>query len=125
MSERPDFIAIAEAGWDGAPPDWVLRLAEECQATSQRRAAQKIGRSDAAVSGVLRNSYAGSLTAMEELVRGALMAVTVDCPALGSIPTNTCAAWRAKARAFSGHNRLRVQMFHACKGCPVYQRSHP
>jgi hypothetical protein len=123
VTERPDFVAIAREGWNGAPPDWVLRLAEECQETSQRRAAQRIGRSDAAVSGVLRNTYGGSLTALEELVRGALMSETVDCPALGHIGTNTCAAWRAKARNFSGHNRLRVQMFHACKGCPVYRRT--
>lgn len=122
MIERPDFLAIAEEGWNGRVPDWVRRLAEECQETSQRRAARLIGRSDAVVAGVLRNTYGADTKGIEELVRGALMAETVDCPALGDIPTNTCAAWRSKARNFSGHNRLRLQMFHACKACPVFRR---
>jgi hypothetical protein len=59
------------------------------------------------------------MLAVEELVRGVLMGATVDCPALGELPTSDCLTWRQRSKAFSGHNALRVQMYRACHRCPV------
>lgn len=111
---------IARAAWGGAPPDWVLRMAEACEATSQAKVARKLGYSDSVVSAVLRRKYAGRMDLVEEQVRGHLMAAVVDCPQLGRIGTPVCRDWRDKAGSFSGHNALRVAMFRACTRCPRF-----
>lgn len=113
---------IAVAAWGDPPPDWIEALARECAATSQNAAAKRLGRSASLVSTVLRGSYRGDMAAVEERVRGVLMASTVDCPALGTIPTHECQDWQAKARRFNGVNALRVAMFRACRRCPRAKR---
>lgn len=115
-----DPVETARRCWPDLP-DWVEALAEACRATSQSRVADRIGRSPALVSQVLRRKYAGDLRAVEDLVRGALMAGTVDCPALGRLPTHECRGWMAKARAFGNTNALRVQMYRACQACPRFR----
>ncbi|MCA8880368.1 MAG: hypothetical protein KDA73_10540 [Rhodobacteraceae bacterium] len=109
---------IARAAWGAAPPDWIEVLARACARTSQNQVAKRLGRSASLVSTVLRGSYRGDMAAVEERVRGVLMARTVDCPALGTIPAQVCQDWRARARSFAGVNALRVQMFRACRNCP-------
>lgn len=116
------FVQTACDSWGGAPPDWVLRLAEEADRTSQNRAAQTIGYTAAVVHGVLRNSYGGSTALVEERVRGALMNATVPCPALGHIGTHICRNWRDRAKRFSSHNALSVQMYRACQRCPRFRK---
>ena len=54
----------------------------------------------------------------EDCVRGVFMNGTVECPALGSIPSNECHDWRKKSRQFGNANMLRVRMFRACNHCP-------
>lgn len=105
-------------GWPEGAPDWVVRLAEECAASSQNKVAVRLGRSAALVSQVLKNKYSGDLAAVEELVRGVFMAATIECPALGRIPSNECQKWRAKARRYSPANMMRVNMYRACTRCP-------
>jgi hypothetical protein len=114
------FTDIARAAWGPDAPEWVMRLAEECEKSSQNKVAKQIKRSAALVSNVLRGKYGGDLVAVEDLVRGAFMAETIDCPALGPIPKHECRDWRGKAAKFSAHNALRVQMFRACNRCPVH-----
>ncbi|MGC9368677.1 MAG: hypothetical protein ACP5DX_03960 [Paracoccaceae bacterium] len=111
-------VEAARAAWGDALPDWVLRLAEECADTSQNKAAQRIGKSGALVSQVLRNKYPAPLAPIEETVRGVLMAEVIVCPALGDLPRNECQDWRKRARHFSPVNTLRVRMFRACSRCP-------
>jgi len=113
------FVETATAHWGRDLPDWVRRLAEEADATSQNRAARRIGYTAGALSGVFRNSYGASMAGIEEQVRGVLMKKTVTCPVMGEIGTHDCRAWRQRARAFSSHNALSVQMFRACKRCPL------
>ncbi len=79
---------VARQHWGEPLPDWIARLAEECEATSQRQAAERIRYSAGLVSNVLRNRYTGDMAGVEEAVRGALMGDTVTCPELGpSRPT--------------------------------------
>lgn len=113
-----DALSTAREAWGADLPDWVERLAEACVASSQAKVAEEIGRSGAVVSQVLRRKYPGSMPAIEELVRGALMGDVVECPALGLLPTHECQGWRRRARVFAGHNALRVQMYRACVQCP-------
>ncbi|MEQ5870221.1 hypothetical protein J4E08_09955 [Sagittula sp. NFXS13] len=108
----------ATSGWGVDMPAWVRALAEECDRTSQNKAAARIGRSGSLVSTVLANKYGGSTDVVEDLVRGALMSETVSCPMLGAIDKKTCHDWRKRAGRFSARNTRAVQMFRACSRCP-------
>lgn len=111
-------LDVARLHWAAPLPDWVEALARACTETSQNKVAARLGRSAALVSTVLRNRYGGDMAAVEELVRGHLLAETVNCPSLGVLPLHECRAWRAKARAFQNTNALRVRMWRACQMCP-------
>lgn len=111
-------LAVAQASWGADLPDWVAALARECEAASQNRVAARMDRSATIISRVLRRSYAGSYEAVEQVFRGVFMAAVVECPQLGTIPSNDCADWRRKARHFASVNSLRVDMYRACNGCP-------
>ena len=120
-----DPVATMRAAWKEAAPDWVVALARACAASSQGRVADRMGRSPAVISQVLHNKYPGDMRAVEELVRGCYLAATVQCPALGTLPTNECAKWRRKARVFSGANALGVQMYRACQRCGLFRKEDP
>ena len=107
----------ARAAWGDPLPDWIEALARECEQTSQNRAAERLGRSAALVSGALRRSYRGDMAAVEDRVRAVLMAGVVACPALGEITAADCLSWRDKAADFRSTNMQRVRMFRACRGC--------
>lgn len=111
-------IETAREAWGADLPDWIEALALECTRASQNKVAARLGRSGAMVSQVLRNKYAAGLSGFEELVRGVLMNATVECPALGKMPTHECLAWRGKAGEFATGNPLRVRMWRACGACP-------
>jgi hypothetical protein len=111
-------IDTARASWPDGVPDWVAALARACDDSSQSAVARRLGRSQALISQVIRGKYPGNLTAVEEAVRGAFMGATVECPALGTMPSNVCQAWRHRARDFGNSNPLRVTMFRACNRCP-------
>ena len=100
---------------------WVAALAEACRQTSQSQVARQLGRSASLVNQVLQAKYGGNLRAVEDLVRGALMAATVDCPALGRLPSHECRGWMGKAKASGSTNALRVRMYRACRACPRYR----
>jgi hypothetical protein len=44
------------------------------------------------------------------------MARTVECPQLGTIPSNVCRDWQR--RPFLNTNAQRVAMYRACARCP-------
>jgi hypothetical protein len=116
------MVHAAQEAWGADMPDWVLCLAQECQSTSQVKAATKINRSGSLVNQVLKNRYKGDLRAVEDCVRGVFMNGTITCPALGSIPLNECRDWRNKSRRFVNVNSLRVRMYRACSSCPVNRK---
>ncbi|WP_353428727.1 hypothetical protein [Paracoccus denitrificans] len=115
-------VDIARAAWGADMPDWILRLAQECASSTQRRVAEKLGRSAGLISQVLRAKYPGDMASIEDAVRGAFMHATVECPALGTLPTDECQAWRKKARSGVRTNALRVRMVNACLKCPRNQK---
>lgn len=108
-------------GWGAAPPDWIIVLAQACANTSQNRVAMRLSRSASLVSAVLARRYSGDMGAVEDRVRGVFMSAEVDCPALGQTPRNICQDWQKKSRTFSSMNSARVQMFRACRRCPINQ----
>jgi hypothetical protein len=110
-------VEMARKAWGTKIPAWVLRLAQECAATSQRRVAEQLDRSGALVNQVLKAKYPGDLGAVEDMVRGVFMNGTIDCPALGELRLNLCHGWRAKSRNFGSANSQRVRMFRACNRC--------
>ncbi len=106
------------ATWGEAAPDWVIRLAAECDKTSQSKVAAQLNRSPALVSTVLRRKYAGDMAAVEEVVRGVYLGGTVVCPAQGTISTAVCRDWMQLARSYSNQTSERVRMYRACRACP-------
>jgi len=115
---KPAPIEVARTAWAGSLPDWGEALALECGRTSQNRVAERLGRSAAMVSQILRNKYPGDLTGFEERFRGVFQAQALECPALGLIPSHECQDWRVKAKVFTAGNPLRTRMFRACAACP-------
>ena len=114
-----NFLARAEACWNGQAPDWVLALAAACDRETQRKAAERVGFSHTVLSQALRNAYPGNLSKVEAAVRGAFMAGTVPCPVLGEIGTDACVAHQARKLAALGANPDHVRLYRACRGgCP-------
>ncbi|WP_244617831.1 transcriptional regulator [Rhizobium sp. RU35A] len=112
-----DALDRATSCWGDAMPDWVAVLAEACRSTSQSAVARRIDYSAGVVSSVLSNTYRGDIARVEQMVRGALMAETVPCPALGDIARNVCLDWQAKPYAPTSSHR--VAMYRACRAsCP-------
>lgn len=116
-------VASARAAWGDELPDWVLVLAEECDATSQLKAAGRIGYSTSAVCNVLKrkygteNGFGGDLQAVEQAVRGALLDATVICPVAGELPAHVCLDYQRQP--FRSTNAQRVKLYRACRsGCP-------
>lgn len=117
MSPRlaPDFHARAKEGWD-TPPDWIVALADACQARTQAGVARRLGVSGSQISQALANRYPSPLDRLEQMVRGALMGAVVDCPVLGEIGRDQCLAEQAKDFTFS--SSVRTRLHRACRsGC--------
>lgn len=110
-------VAIAREAWGDDLPDWVEALAQECQRTSQNKAAQVLGYSNGAVSMVIRNKYVANSQGIEMAVRGALMSESIDCPFIGMIGKDVCRQWRIKRKRGVRANRLQIQMARACGEC--------
>ncbi|MDA8230375.1 MAG: transcriptional regulator [Magnetospirillum sp.] len=110
-------LARVKAAWGESMPDWVDALGRACDQASQSAVAKRIGYSAAAVSFVINAKYTGDLTAVEQAVRGALMAATVACPLVGELATDACLAHQRAA--WAPHNPQRIAFYRACRsGCP-------
>jgi hypothetical protein len=97
--------------------DWMEILRAECERTSQAKAAVLIGYSAAVVNQVLKGTYRGDYTSVQEAVMGALMGATVDCPVIGEMPRNRCIDNQRRAAHFAATNPLRVQLYKTCPTC--------
>lgn len=100
--------------------NWLDVLAEQCLFTSQKKVSDKLQVSTALISQVLKGKYPGDLTRIEQLVKGAFMQYSVDCPVLGEIEKHKCLFHQA--REFAATNPQRVMLHKACRsGCPHSQ----
>lgn len=95
----------------------MIALAEQCNATSQQRAGKLIAYAGSTISQVISNTYNGDLARVEEMVRGAFMAATVDCPVLGDMARNVCLEWQK--RPYTDASSLHIRMNRACRVCPL------
>lgn len=111
-------VTAARRAWGAAAPEWVLVLAEACDArlSSQSAVAKRLGVSGAMINQALRNTYAGRLDRLEQRVRGELMRETIACPVLGEITRRKCVD--QQSRAYAATNQLRVELRRACPRCP-------
>lgn len=118
-NSRPDGKSFVEKAMDahGSPlPDWLDELARLADANDLGVAGQRIGYSRSAVSTIISGKYLGDLARVEQMVRGALMSLVVDCPVLGEIGRDRCLT--EQKEPFRATSRHRAQLFHACKICP-------
>jgi hypothetical protein len=104
--------------WGANPPDWIMRLAAECDSKTQAQVGQELGASGSAVNAVLGRRYPGRLDRLEQKVRGLYMKATVECPVLGEISTKDCLDNQRQAKTFRATNPIRRDLFIECKRCP-------
>jgi len=110
-------LGRAHAAWGESIPAWIVVLAEECDRTNQGAVARRLNYSAALVSNTLNNKYTGNLTAVEQAVRGALMAETLTCPVVGQLASDACL--NHQRATWAPHNPQRIAFFRACRaGCP-------
>ena len=114
----PSPLDVAREHWGDPLPDWIEALARACAGSSQRKVADRLGRSASLVSQVIRKRYEGDMPAVEEAVRGAFMGSVVACPVLGELSTNECQLWRKRSAQFASVNPTWVRMHRACHRCP-------
>lgn len=124
QAHRSKADIILEA-WGPVPPDWIVRLAQECDAGSQSKAAARLGYSTATISYVLSGRYTGDLKRIEDVVRGALMAETIRCPVLGPLEKHTCRTWQRRAGVEEFVSTMRARMRRACRTCPHFAQRAP
>jgi hypothetical protein len=113
----------AAQAWDSPSeivPDWVAVLADECDRTSQREVAKRVGYSASVIAQVITRTYAGSYPAVEARVRGALMGEEVECPVLGAVRKDRCMEEQRKGH--TGSSAIRTRLYHACRGGCVHSR---
>lgn len=119
-AEKPSYVTRATAAYGGAPPGWIIALAEACDRESQSAAARKIGMSVTTVNEVLANKYKADPKRVAETVMGALMGKTVSCPVLGDdLPRDRCIT--IQKQDFAASNPQRVQLWRACPSCKHYR----
>lgn len=96
---------------------WVQALREECERTSQRATADRLGVSPSMINQVLGGTYKASTRHLEVRVRGELMAEQVACPILGEISARACQDHQR--RTFTPWNPIQMSVYRACRnGCP-------
>ncbi len=107
-------VERAIKAWGDAMPDWVRVLAQACDATSQRVAAERMRYSAPVINQVLAKTYKGSLEAIETAVRGAYLSETVICPVLGDLEKHAC--MDHQRQPFTNANPIAVKLYRTCRG---------
>ena len=108
----------------GAEPDWLARLRQQAQDTSQERAAQLVGISPATLSQVLSGSYGASTARIERRVRGELMGAECECPVMGDVSTRVCQEVQERKQPSAG-NPQHMQAWFACRGIGRFAKAGP
>lgn len=98
------------------PADWLIELATLADREGLGGAEKVIGYSRSAISNVINGKYPGDVGRIEQMVRGVLLAETVNCPVLGSMARNVCLDWQK--RPYTDASALHIRMHRSCKVCP-------
>lgn len=115
------FSAKVKETWPTPTPEWIVELAALADREGLAGAEAAIGYSRSAISTVLANKYRGDVDSVEQKVRGALMAETVECPVLGPIGRDRCLD--EQKEPFRATSAFRARLFQACRnGCPNARR---
>lgn len=126
MSAGTDGVTMAEkahAGWPRGVPDWVAELAAVADARGLKPTAKCIGYSFSVVSQIIHGSYPGDIGRVEQMVRGALMSLEVECPAFGEIGRDQCLRWQRAP--FIPTNAARARLRRVCnETCPNYRKGN-
>lgn len=117
-------VTIATEAWGGGDaarvPDWVMIMAETCDASSRAKVASRLGYSPGVVSQVLNGTYRGDLNRVAGVIRGALLAETVMCPVVDEIARDVCLENQKRTPPFT--SAMRARLYRACRdGCPHYR----
>ena len=96
--------------------EWFDVLLQKVTELGRRQVETDTGLSKTTLSMVLNKKYNGSLENVGKRVAAAYIRTTVNCPVLGDIASQRCAAEQQKP--FSHSNPQRVRLFRACKTCP-------
>ena len=96
--------------------NWIDVLKTETDKSSQAAVARVLGYSPAAINQVIKGTYKGDSSRIEQTVRATFMHETVLCPVLSEIPKKKC--FEEQAKPFAATNRQRVELFKACRNCP-------
>ena len=117
-------VAVATKEWGNGDaarvPDWVMVLAETCDAQSLRKVADRLGYSASVLSRVLNGKYDGDLERVADKVRGALMGEKVMCPVVDEIARDQCLDHQRHGPPFT--SSMRAKLYRACRnGCPHYR----
>lgn len=111
---------LAVTAWGAALPEWIRMMAEDCDASSMRKVALKIGVSPALVSLAIRNKHHSGLGYLESCWNKQI--TSVECPVLGAISGHECR--QNQEKKFSSINPLAVRLYRACHGeCPFGGRN--
>lgn len=93
-------VQRAQAAWGSSMPDWIVSLAEACDASSQGKVAKLLDLSSAVVNKLVNRTYLGDPYKFEPVVRATFMPDEVDCPATGAqIPPRQCFEYRRGLKA--------------------------
>ncbi|MCF1744652.1 transcriptional regulator [Paradevosia shaoguanensis] len=116
-AEPMTMVEKANRAHGNAMPEWIGELARLVDASGLKEAARRLGYSTATLSQVCNGKYLGDLAKVGEVVRGALMAETVDCPVLGEIGRDRCL--HEQDEPFRATSSYRAQLYQACRhSCP-------
>lgn len=109
-------LARALAAWGPDAPKWVRDFAAACDATSQKAAAARIGKSGGWASRIINRNYPAAYAEAKELISAEWGNDEVDCPLFGPMPERSCILNRR--RKGSPQNYMARQFARACPTCP-------
>ena len=95
--------------------DRMQLLKKAAAAHGQAAVARATGYSDSAVSQALSGKYRGSIERLLQRVMEVYGDGTVQCPVMGEISIQRCAA--EKRKPFAASSPQRVKLFNACQHC--------
>lgn len=123
MSSTITSVDKARAAWGDAMPAWVMMLAEVCDRGTQRRAAEVVGYSAAALNQVLHHKYQGNYVAIEMAIRSTVGRERVRCPSLpdeldmSNIPMRSCMDIQKRRKPYTGRLPHEERMPGCDAGC--------